>query len=90
MNLQDENGSIRTVQNPSVCFAYGANTYNPATGHSGGGWECALFGFFVRGLGEARSSDTFGLAKRSSVPFVLPRQERLTLQEIARRGRAHR
>ena len=90
MNLQDENGTIRTVQNPSVCFAYGANTYNPATGHSGGGWECALFGFFARSVGEARSGDTFGLSKRTPVPFVLPRQERLTFQEIVRRGRGPR
>lgn len=70
-----------------VCFAYGANTYNPVTGNSGGSWECTPARAFWAGVVERVEGDPLGLASRKRVPFRL-RPERTTLAElIGRIGR---
>lgn len=51
-----------------ICFQYGANTYNPVTGHVGGGWECSSE---IRHRSIIKSScvgDKFSLAS-GSIPF---------------------
>lgn len=66
----------------SMCFRYPSNSYNPATGQTGGMWECQPAGFYLRGLSEIQEGDGFGLSSASAVPFVLsPR--RTTLSQLA-------
>jgi hypothetical protein len=67
-----------------MCFKYGTNTYNPATGAKGGEWECAPASRVDARLVEQRPGDVFGLAKRVNVPFVLPR-EKTTMNELLAR-----
>jgi hypothetical protein len=74
---------IRTIKQPRVCFRYGANTYNPVTGHRGDGWQCTPFVAWQRGTRETRPGDPFGLARRKDAPFVLPKPDRLTFAQIA-------
>ena len=67
-------GQLVKVRNESsVCYRYGANTFNPAT-RQAGAWNClpVLPGrSFFR---ESRTGDVFGLSKNSSPPFVLSRE----------------
>lgn len=64
-----------------LCFKYGSNTFNPATGSKGDEWECAPASKLETTLVEQRQGDVFGLAKRTSVPFVLPR-DRTTMNQL--------
>ena len=55
----------------NICFRYNGNTYNPVTGQSGGGWECTVKSRSAMRIVEKLKGDSFGLAKRSAVPFNL-------------------
>lgn len=57
----------------NICFRYPSNSYNPATGQAGGGWECQIAGFYFAGLSEVVPGDLLGLSRRSAFPFVLSR-----------------
>jgi hypothetical protein len=69
------------VEIPFICFKYGANTYNPATGSRGAAWECGIAQDSLRRTVESESGDTFGLSKRAQPPFVLTRDVR-TFRDI--------
>ncbi|WP_288587154.1 hypothetical protein [uncultured Methylobacterium sp.] len=80
-----ENGrALRRVDEAKVCFRYGPNTFNPATGHVGAGWQCAPLAELNRYQAQTASGDVFGLRTRTEVPFVLPR-ERMTLDALRSR-----
>lgn len=64
-----------------LCFKYGPNTFNPATGSKGNEWECAAASKLEATLVEQRQGDVFGLAKRTPVPFVLSR-EKTTMNQL--------
>lgn len=66
---------------PGICFRYGADSYNPATGASGGQWECEPLAIYRRGLVDTTPGDPFGLGRTGAPPFDLPR-ERTTLQRL--------
>ncbi|CAN7269146.1 hypothetical protein LJR009_001153 [Bosea sp. LjRoot9] len=57
-----------------VCFRYAANSYNPTTGHRGGGFECGTYASQRARLKETRKGDVFGLARRDAAPFPLGRE----------------
>lgn len=57
-----------------VCFRYAANSYNPVTGHRGGGFECGSYARQREALRETRKGDVFGLAGRTKAPFPLGRE----------------
>lgn len=78
---------LKTRSEPSICFRYGQNTYNPATRQAGGNWECGPFEIRRRLLREARRGDVFGLAKAAVPPTLLGR-EPTTISELLRRARA--
>lgn len=67
-----------------ICFAYGENTYNPVTGHQGGGWECVSFDAYWRVLEERMPGDLFALQSRDNVPFTLD-PKRTTLEKLLAR-----
>jgi hypothetical protein len=71
-------------QGREVCFAYGANTFNPVTGNSGGAWECTPAKTFWSGITERAEGDVLGLAERNRAPFRLT-PERTTLKDLAAR-----
>jgi hypothetical protein len=60
-------------QGKDICWAYGANTYNPVTGQHGGGFECEPLGLYASSIVETAKGDVFGLAHRTRVPFQLTR-----------------
>ncbi len=66
----------------SMCFRYPSNSYNPATGQTGGAWECQPAGFYLNGLSEMQQGDGFGLSRSSTVPFVLS-HKKTTLSQLA-------
>jgi hypothetical protein len=72
IDLAREPSSFRDIGR--LCFRYGANTYNPATGQAGGNWSCGPIQLVVLGLVDFAEGDPFGLAKRRQVPFVLSRE----------------
>lgn len=67
---------------PSICYRYGANTYNPVTKTGGGGWECRA--------GDTRSGDTalkgdpFNLTT-NGVPFVMTKEGYYAPDEVMKR-----
>ncbi|MBY0337671.1 MAG: hypothetical protein K2X11_13715 [Acetobacteraceae bacterium] len=65
-----------------VCFQYGPNTFNPATGAVGGQPQCQQVDIFRRWQVEDAPGDVFGLSRRATPPFVLPR-ERTSLAVLA-------
>ena len=67
-----------------ICFAYGGNTYNPVTGHNGGGWECMPFDLYWRVVEERMPGDIFSLQGRGAVPFKLD-PKRTTLEKLLAR-----
>ncbi|RYE08209.1 MAG: hypothetical protein EOP22_14175 [Hyphomicrobiales bacterium] len=71
-------------QGGDMCFAYGANTYNPATGHRGGGFECMEFAAFWGSIMERMPGDIFSLATRTTPPFKL-NKERTKLEKLLAR-----
>ncbi len=66
---------------PAICFAYQANSYNPATGSVGGQWECEPTLLYSHGIVDQNPGDVFGLRSRSVVPFSL-QPERTTLRSL--------
>ena len=69
----------------SICFRYGANTYNPATGHQGASWECSSSAIAdVSRIADSKQGDLFGLSQRQTPPFVLS-TARTTLEDLSRR-----
>lgn len=68
----------------SICFAYGENTYNPATGTQGGGWECMRFDIYWWVVEERVPADVFSLATRREAPFKLE-PKRTTLERLIAR-----
>lgn len=72
-----------------VCFRYGANTYNPAGGHRGGGYECGSYAQQRMTVKETRKGDVFGLSTRSSAPFPLGREAQ-TIAALQKRVGASR
>jgi hypothetical protein len=73
----------------SLCYKYGANTYNPVTGATGGDWTCLPAGIWLKDVVETRSGDVFGLSRSATPPFVLPR-EKTTLQALQQRAATSR
>ena len=67
-----------------ICFSYGEATYNPATGRSGGGWQCASAREYVTRIVEARNGDYLGLQARRAAPFWLSR-DKTTLDDLHKR-----
>ena len=67
-----------------ICFAYGENTFNPVTGHQGGGWECMSFDIYWRVVEERMPGDLFALQGRGAVPFRLD-PKRTTLEKLLAR-----
>ncbi|KQT48490.1 hypothetical protein ASG47_09090 [Devosia sp. Leaf420] len=65
-------------------FAYGANTYNPATGQSGGGFECVPFRIYWGSVERRMPGDILGLSSRTDVPFRLEKR-RTTLEKLLAR-----
>ena len=58
------------VEDGNMCFAYGANSYNPVTKQRGG-WECQPVRAYQGGIAKQVSGDPMGLAGRRAVPFDL-------------------
>jgi hypothetical protein len=71
-------------QGSNICFMYGANTYNPATGSRGAEWECAPSRLYWGGIVERMEGDPLGLQRRKEVPFKLDRA-RTTLEKLLAR-----
>ena len=67
-----------------IYFAYGENTFNPVTGHQGGGWECMSFDIYWRVVEERMPGDLFSLQGRGAVPFKLD-PKRTTLEKLLAR-----
>lgn len=61
------------AEGDNLCFRYTPNSYNPMTGASGSNWECTTASGFAKEVKEVVEGDVFGLAKRTNVPFSLPR-----------------
>jgi len=59
----------------AMCFRYGANSHNPATGRKGGDWECLPLSIYADRRREVRKGDIFGLSGRQSVPFKLDKKK---------------
>ena len=72
-------------QGDDICFRYGGNTYNPATGQQGGGWDCMPFGLYWEGIRERMPGDPFALATRVDAPFRLDRKQ-TTLDRLLSRA----
>jgi hypothetical protein len=72
------------TEGAKVCFAYGENTYNPATGASGGGWECMSAQLYWWAIFERMPGDVLGLTGRQQAPFRLDRGH-TTLEKILAR-----
>jgi len=68
-----------------ICFAYGANTYNPVTGVRGGSWECMPFRLYWGSIDERMKGDIFALQGRRGVPFILSR-DRTSLESLLARA----
>ena len=69
---------LNRTKKPNVfdmCFRYPSNTFNPATGQKGGGWECQAAGFYLRDIAEVKEGDVLGLSKSSAAPFELQRRK---------------
>ncbi|RYE09344.1 MAG: hypothetical protein EOP22_09615 [Hyphomicrobiales bacterium] len=69
---------LEKSENPNVfnlCFKYPANTFNPATGESGGNWECQAAGFYLTVVTDHADGDVLKLSKASAAPFVLAKRK---------------
>jgi len=67
-----------------ICFRYGPNTYNPATGARGAVWECMPQSLSQSTVVETAKGDVFGLSQRTRVPFSLPKR-RTSIDALAAR-----
>ncbi len=71
----------------SMCYRYGPDTYNPITRQPGGKWKCIQLRLIRRGIVDQAAGDVFGLARKTSVPFVLPRTKTSIEKLLRRSGR---
>jgi hypothetical protein len=67
----------------NLCFKYGANTYNPATGNSGGSWECQAAGFYLVNVVDTGEGDVLGLSRQKQPPVELSRRK-TSLKQLLR------
>lgn len=67
-----------------ICFQYGANTFNPATGRGGGSPNCFPAGLLSRLVIDRAGGDVFGLSRSQTPPFVLTPQ-RTSIAELRAR-----
>jgi hypothetical protein len=58
----------------SLCFKYGANTFNPVTRHTGSRYECGYYQLMFNTTKEARTGDVFGLATNAAPKFSLGKE----------------
>jgi hypothetical protein len=58
----------------SLCFRYGANTYNPVIKEQGGRWSCLPAHLWARVTVERADGDIFALGGRGDAPFKLSRE----------------
>lgn len=73
----------KPVSETSLCFDYGPRTVN-AWSRQRGGVECISSDTLAFATFESESGDIFGLAGRTQVPFVLPR-EKVSLADLRKR-----
>lgn len=66
-----------------ICFAYGPNSYNPATGAVGSDWECESARGYLLGNEEVAAGDPLKLAS-GKMPFVLSKG-RISINEVLKR-----
>ncbi len=67
-------GEWRYRKGATICFRYGASTYNPLTRKRGGKWECSPASRQSRFMKYACKGDPFGLGRKGGrIPYVLPR-----------------
>lgn len=78
---------IKRFEYSRICFAYGLNTYNPATGSSGGKEECTVFDAFRKHLVEVVPGDVFNLRNRTAPPFILTKEPQ-SLKDLRARFRS--
>lgn len=83
----EQGNLIKRFEFSQICFQYGDNTYNPATGHAGGGFECQSFAPFRERMDEGRRGDVFRLRGRIAVPFALTK-ERTSLEALRAKMRS--
>lgn len=67
-----------------MCFRYTSDSFNPATGQIGGGWDCRFGGAYLVDQYEILDGDPFGLSD-GKVPFVMPRDAWWTGADLAKR-----
>lgn len=70
IEIRQGGAAVARKSQPRLCYDYGPNSYNPATGR-GGGWECTNFMNLRFAGAETRPGDVFGLSRSKAVPFVL-------------------
>ncbi|MDO5632925.1 MAG: hypothetical protein Q4G22_13970 [Paracoccus sp. (in: a-proteobacteria)] len=68
--------------NAEMCFRYGPNTYNPATGSHGSNWECGFLTDYLMYRDEIIDGDVLRLAGRTVVPAPLPKRQNLTIGQV--------
>lgn len=68
-----------------ICFRYGADTFNPVTGQSGGDWECQDVYYYTAWKFERVAGDPFNLTS-GRLPFILPTREHVILSDAANRA----
>jgi len=79
-------GKSYLMPKTEICFRYGKNTYNPVTGHRGGGFECQSVALSILlGKYTVLEGDVFALAGRKAVPFVLPSGTELNADAVRSR-----
>lgn len=65
---------VEPGQQPSLCYAYGANTRNPVTGHQGPAFACSNPALSVfQFIQTDRKGDVFNLSNIQRPPYVLTR-----------------
>jgi hypothetical protein len=70
-----ENLVKHDVDAAQICFMYGANTVDAVSQRPGGRWQCQGWNYFKSVAREHKKGDIFGLATRSTAPFILSKEE---------------
>jgi hypothetical protein len=63
------------VDAAQICYMYGANTVDAVSRSPGGRWQCQGWNYFKSVAREHKKGDIFGLAARSTAPFILSKEE---------------
>lgn len=74
------------VSGGQLCFRYGGNSFNPVTGHRGGGWECGSLQTYQSTRVDMLNGDALRLKGRGKVPFQLSKS-RTSFENIVRKMR---